>query len=359
MSNKASEGNFFEDFHLGMEINHAVPRTVTTGDVALYSALYGMRFAIQSSDAFAQSCGLARAPLDDLLIFHIIFGKTVPDVSLNAVANLGYAECRFLATAWPGDSFTARSTVIGLRENASGKTGIVYVRSAGFNQHGEAVLSFVRWVMVNKRSTASPAVDTVVPHTASHVAADSLAIPEGLDFSRYDTVLAGRPHLFEDYSVGEKINHIDGTTIEEAEHQIATRLYQNTAKGHFDALLQRSSRWGRRIVYGGHVMSIARSLSFNGLSNGCFIAAINAGRHVNPASAGDTIYCGSEVLAKHVFADRADVGALRIRTVAARDRACPDASAQGEEWESAKLLDLDYWVLIPRRGSTGSDVASA
>ena len=77
-------------------LQHATPRTLTVGDVALYTGLYGPRFAVQSSDAFAQAIGYPRAPLDDLLVFHIVFGKTVPDISLNAIANLGYAECRFL-----------------------------------------------------------------------------------------------------------------------------------------------------------------------------------------------------------------------------------------------------------------------
>ena len=345
---KASEGNFFEDFSPGMSISHAVPRTVTTGDVALYSALYGMRFAVQSSDAFAQSCGFPRAPLDNLLLFHVIFGKTVPDVSLNAVANLGYAECRFITPGWPGDSFHARSEVIGVRENSTGSTGIVYVRSTGYNQHGDAVLSFVRWVMVNKRDKTSPAPQTVIPELASHVPGGELAMPEALDFSRYDSVLAGSPHCFDDYEIGEKINHIDGMTIEEAEHQIATRLYQNTAKGHFDAVLQRSSRFGRRIVYGGHVMNLARSLSFNGLANGAFVVAINGGRHVNPAAAGDTVYCWSEVLGKQPVAGRADVGALRVRTVATKDTSCASYPDPATDDSGSVLLDLDYWVLMPR-----------
>jgi 2-methylfumaryl-CoA hydratase len=345
---KASHGNFFEDFRLGQEIVHAVPRTVTEGDVALYSALYGMRFAAQSSDAFAQSCGLPRAPIDNLLLFHVIFGKTVPDVSLNAVANLGYAECRFLSPAWPGDSFTARSTVIGLRENANGKTGIVHVRSVGRNQRGEVVLSFTRWVMVNKRDVASPAPETVVPMMASQVAGDALVIPDGLHFSSYDKTLAGSPYLFDDYTLGEKIDHIDGMTIEEAEHQIATRLYQNTAKGHFDAVSQKASRFGRRIVYGGHIISLARSLSFNGLANGCVLAAINGGRHVNPAAAGDTVYCWSEILEKHAFPERADIGALRVRTIAMKDIAAAAYPTPGGEAEASVLLDIDYWLLMPR-----------
>ncbi|MBP0440342.1 MaoC family dehydratase [Tianweitania sediminis] len=343
---KSSSGNFFEDFRLGQEIVHAVPRTITTGDTALYSALYGMRFPVQSSDAFAQSVGLERAPIDDLLLFHVIFGKTVPDISLNAVANLGYADCRMIRSAYPGDSFTARSKVIGLRENANGKTGIVYVRSTGFNQHGEEVLSYVRWVMVAKRDLAAPAPETFVPELPERVAPEALALPEGLAFSAYDRAVAGSPYFFDDYEVGERIDHIDGMTIEEAEHQIATRLYQNTAKGHFDERLQRESRFGRRIVYGGHVISLARSLSFNGLANAGFVAAINGGRHVNPAAGGNTIYCWSSVLEK--YEQRADVGALRLRTIATKDLPCADFPQTGGPNESSILLDLDYWVLMPR-----------
>src|ERR1017187_1145369 len=118
---KTSPGNCFEDFRVGQVIRHATPRTVTTGDVALYNGLFGPRFAVQSSDAFAKAIGYPRAPVDDLLVFHIIFGKTVPDISLNAVANLGYAACRFLAPVYPGDTINATSEIIGLKENSSHK----------------------------------------------------------------------------------------------------------------------------------------------------------------------------------------------------------------------------------------------
>ena len=348
-SPKASRGNFFEDFRVGQEIVHAVPRTITTGDVALYSALYGMRFALQSSDAFAQTCGLKSAPIDGLLLFHVIFGKTAPDVSLNAVANLGYAECRFLAPAWPGDSFTARSEVIGLRENANGRTGIVYVRSTGFNQHGTAVLSFVRWVMVHKRDPAAATPEPTVPRTQAALTIEDLALPGEVDVRSYDTAIAGSPHLFDDYTVGERIDHIDGMTIEEAEHQVATRLYQNTARPHFDAVLQKDSRFGHRLVYGGHIMSLARSLSFNGLANGCLLAGINAGRHVNPASAGDTVYCWSEIIDRAAAPGRNDMGALRVRTIATRDLACADFPDIGGAAEASILLELDYWLWLPRK----------
>ena len=138
--NKTGAGNFFEDFRLGQTIRHATPRTLTDGDVALYTGLFGSRFAVQSSRAFATAVGYREAPIDDLLVFHVVFGKSVPDISWNAVANLGYAGCQFLAPVFPGDTLTATSEVIGLKENSSRKTGVVYVRTRGFKQDGNTVL---------------------------------------------------------------------------------------------------------------------------------------------------------------------------------------------------------------------------
>ena len=232
---KNSPGNFFEDFRIGQVIRHATPRTVTTGDVALYTGLFGARFAVQSSDAFAKAIGYPRSPIDDLLVFHIVFGKTVPDVSLNAVANLGYANCYFRAPVYPGDTLSAQSEVIGLKENSSRKTGIVYVRTTGYNQDAKPVLEYVRWVMVRKRDEAAPAPGDHVPRLPTVL--DPKVLGEAcppIDVAAYDFALAGSPHRFGDYDVGEKIDHVDGMTVEEAEHMIATRLYQNTARIHFD-----------------------------------------------------------------------------------------------------------------------------
>src|SRR5438874_9496153 len=153
---KTSTGNFFEDFRVGALIKHATPRTITVGDVALYNGLFGPRFAVQSSDAFAQAIGYPRAPVDDFLVFHVVFGKTVPDISLNAIANLGYAACRFLSPVYPGDSINAVSEIIGLKENSSRKTGIAFVRSTGMKQDGSKVLAYVRWVMLRKRDEGAP-----------------------------------------------------------------------------------------------------------------------------------------------------------------------------------------------------------
>jgi 2-methylfumaryl-CoA hydratase len=347
---KTSPGNFFEDFRIGQVIRHATPRTVTTGDVALYNGLFGPRFAVQSSDEFAEAIGYPRSPIDDLLVFHIVFGKTVPDVSLNAVANLGYAGCFFHSPVFPGDTLSALSEVIGLKENSSRKTGIVYVRTTGYKQDGTAALEYVRWVMVRKRDEAAPAPGDHVPRLATVLDAKLLseACPQ-INVAGYDFAVAGNTYRFGDYQVGERIDHVDGITVEEAEHMIATRLYQNTARIHFDLFGARQGRFGQRLIYGGHVISIARALSFNGFANAFHVAAINGGRHVAPLFAGGTVFAWSEVLAKAELPGREDVGALRLRTVATRDRPCADFPYKtGEEYDPAVLLDLDYWVLIPR-----------
>ncbi|MFZ4534815.1 MaoC family dehydratase [Propionivibrio sp.] len=351
MSQKTRLGNFFEDFSVGQKIAHATPRTITEGDVALYTALTGSRFASVSADTFAQRMGFPRSPVDDLLAFNMVFGKTVPDISLNAVANLGYAAGRFGQPVYPGDTLTSDSTVIGLKENRDGKTGVVYVRSRGVNQRGEMVLDYCRWVMVRKKDPASAPPEAIVPELPDAVAANELIVPAGIRVDQYDCALAGSPDLWDDYQVGEKIDHVDGMTIEESEHMMATRLYQNTARVHFNQHAEKDGRFGRRIVYGGYVISLARSLSFNGLANAFKVVAINGGRHVSPAFAGITVYAWSEVLEKLALPGRNDVGALRLRTVATKDRSCADFPykvADGS-YDSSVLLDFDYTVLMPRK----------
>lgn len=347
---KTNPGHFFEDFRLGQKLRHATPRTVTTGDVALYHGLFGPRFAVQSSDDFARAIGYRQAPLDDMLVFHMVFGMTVPDISLNAVANLGYADCRFLKAVYPGATLNAVSEVIGLKENSSRKTGIVYVRSRGFDETGETVLDYARWVMVRKRDETAAAPAESVPALPEVVMPDALG--EGcppLDTGAYNYELAGSPHRFGDYKAGEKIDHVDGITVEEAEHMIATRLYHNTARVHFNQFTESQGRFGRRLIYGGHVISLARALSFNGLGNAFHVAAINGGRHVAPLFAGLTVFAWSEVLETADVPNRSDVGALRLRTVATKDKPCGDFPLkEGDKDDPAVILDLDYWALMPK-----------
>jgi len=348
---KTQPGNFFEDFFVGQELVHATPRTVTDGDVAMYTALYGGRFAVHSSTPFAQALGFERAPLDSMLVFHVVFGKTVPDISLNAIANLGYAGGRFGEPVYPGDTLSTISRVTGVKQNRDGMTGVVYVHSLGRNQHGEMVVEYVRWVMVRKRDAAAPAPDMVVPELPAFVPSDSLHVPVAFAAGAFDARLGGSPYLWDDYKVGERIDHVDGITIEETDHMLAARLFQNTARVHFNQHVEREGRFGRRIVYGGHIISISRALSFNGLANAVGMAAIHGGRHTNPSFAGNTIYAWSEILATDALEGVEHVGAVRVRTVALKDRAAldfTDRDAAGA-YDPSVVLDFDYTILMPRR----------
>lgn len=358
MAAKNSPGNFFEDFSVGQVLRHPVPRTLSEGDAALYIALTGERRPLHCDAEFARQLGYRRETIDDLLVFHTVFGKSVGDVSLNAVANLGYADVRFLEPVYPGDTLRAESTVTGLKETSSGATGIVYVHTRGFNQHGNPVLEFDRWVMVNKRDPGTPTGADSTPQLPAEVTPERLQVSGSVSVSGFDAAATGGRFFFEDYAPGERIHHNDGMTIEESEHALATRLYQNTARIHFNQHQAASGRFGRRLMYGGHVISIARALSFNGLENGLQMLAWNGGSHSNPTFAGDTVYAWTDVLEKADVPGAEGLGALRLRLVAVKN---VDPSSgevplrvtdeRGREaYNPAVVLDLDYWLSMPRRG---------
>jgi len=352
---KVNPGHYFEDFGIGQHLVHAIPRTLHGGDIALYMALTGDRHPLASSTELARSLGFHREVIPDMLVFHIVFGKSVPDISHHATANLGYADVRFLRPVYPGDTLVAESEVIGLREVSSGEAGVVYVRTRGTNQKGQEVLSFVRWVMVPKRDKEQAKGLNNVPQVPAVVSAERLPVPETMNLQRFpDLAWAfGSTARWDDYAIGERLDHPDSMTIEEADHVQATRLYHNTAQVHFDAKAMAESRFGRRIVYGGHVISVAMALAQNGLQTGLKIAAWNGGAHVAPTFAGDTLRAFSEVVERAEIAGRRDVGALRLRLCAVKNVSAAElpnvpALMSGTK-EPRIVLELDYWALFPRR----------
>jgi 2-methylfumaryl-CoA hydratase len=352
-------GYFFEDYRLGQRFTHAVPRTLTSGDTALYQALTGSRNPLHCSEPFARSLGHRATPVDDLLVFHIAFGKTVSDISYNAVANLGYADCRFVKPVYVGDTLTADTEIVGLKGNSNGKTGVVYVRSNCHNQHGELVLTWVRWVMVHRRQAVAAQEWTALGETgfSTQAASDAIVAP-GPRMLADDAVASatGCGMFWDDIAVAEpgspgpetngQIRHPAGLTIDETDHTLATKLYQNNARVHFDALHMSGSRFGRRLVYGGHIISVCRALTFDGLGNALAILAINGGSHVNPTFAGETIFATSTPRSKWPL-DR-QWGAVRFDLRGLKNLDPADAAFE-EKAAAATVLSLDYTVLMPRR----------
>lgn len=367
MSEKTNRGRFFEDFQPGMLLRHAVPRTLTEGENALYIALTGDRTPLHCDAEFARALGYRRETINDLLVFHTVFGKSVPDVSLNAIANLGYADVRFLRAVYPGDTLRAESDVIGVRETSAGDAGVVWVRTRGLNQHGEPVITFYRWVLVNKRDPATRTGARDAPITPEQVPAAELQPAAELDPARFDPAITGGRWFFEDYQPGERIHHADGMTVEESDHMTATRLYQNTARIHFDGhRMSKDPRFGRRLIYGGHVISIARALSFNGLENALGMLAWNGGTHANPTFAGDTLYAWTDVLDRAALSD--SLGALRLRLVAVKNLdpmegeiplRIRDERSGREAYHANVVLDLDYWLAMPKRAASNEQRATS
>ncbi len=347
---KSRTGHFFEDFRIGQRLVHATPRTLTLADQGLYIALTGSRACLHSADTVARAAGFERRPLEDLLVFNTAFGKTVPEVSLNAVANLGYADLRFIAPVWDGDTLAVESEVIGLKENSSRKNGVVYVRSVARNQHGREVLGWIRWVMVHKRDPAREVAAAHVPELPARVAAEALSVAHFAPAVASVAAATGVSDLWDDYAVGERIDHGGAMTVNDSDHSMATRLYQNTAKAHFDGHAMAGSAMGRRLVYGGHVMSICKALAYDGLENMLGLLAINGGSHVAPVFAGDTVCCATTVLEK-IELPGAPVGALRLRILGAKNVAGAAAVRfPGEGRHGAEVvLDLDCTVALPKR----------
>tara|TARA_Y100001936_G_scaffold188415_1_gene186655 strand:+ start:33768 stop:34835 length:1068 start_codon:yes stop_codon:yes gene_type:complete len=355
MTEKHSLGNFFEDLYPGLEIIHATPRTITEGDQSLYIALTASRYPLHCDAEFAKSLGFRRELVNDLLTFHIVFGNSVPDISLNAIANLGYSDVRFSQTVYPGDTLKSTTTVLARKESSKGDAGVVWVKTIGTNQHDEVVLSFIRWVLVAKQDKQSKIENSAAIDTINQVDRSNLFIPSELNLNAFSTSETGGNWFWDDYAIGERIYHVEGVAIEEAEHQMAARLYQNTARAHFNAYALKDSLFGKRVVYGGHIISIARELSYNGLENVLKIVACNGGTHSNPTFAGDTIFAWTDVIDSFEV-DNQNLGALRLRLIALKnldpmkDSVDIKIDKDGREvYNPAVVLDYDYTVLVPKK----------
>ncbi|MBI4366648.1 MAG: hypothetical protein HY543_07520 [Deltaproteobacteria bacterium] len=348
---KSSAGNFFEDFQLGTVIDCPTPRVLTDGDRSLYIA-----FTNDRTPRFCNRDGLVHP----LIVFHTVLGQTVRPISLNAKANLGYAEMLWPTPVHVGDEIATTAEIIGLKENRDRKSGIVYVRTRGTNQRGETVLQYVRWVMVHKRGEAATSYLTnpVTPEIAPHVTVNRFPQWQGTVSNAQAT---GGRFWFEDYAVGERIVHLDGVTVNQSDHMSFTRCYQNTAKVHFDGIRTE----GKPLVYGGYPFSLAYAHALNGFENRCGIVALNGGTHVSPVYAGDTIYAFTDLIGVEPLGGDSPIGALRCRLIGVKNLPVegsnpfeikvPNPKRPGEMmYRPEVVLDIDYWEWMPKRTHGGA-----
>jgi len=152
------EGRFLEDFVVGDVYDHAHGRTISETDNTWFSLLTNNPHDLHSNADYASRTEFGRPLVVSTLTLAIVTGISVPDVSQNAVANLGWDAVRLVAPVFAGDTLYARSEVLEVRESRSRPgQGIVRVRTTGRNQRGETVITYERSVLVPTRPGRSGA----------------------------------------------------------------------------------------------------------------------------------------------------------------------------------------------------------
>lgn len=145
----ANIGNYFEDFVIGEVIEHSLSKTVFESDNNLFSLLTMNYHPVHTNEDYASKQQHGRILVVGTLVFSLVVGFTVPDISGKAIANLDYEKIEHLAPTFVGDTLYARTKVLDARVSRSKPDrGIVYVETTGYNQNGTDVIRFRRHVLV-------------------------------------------------------------------------------------------------------------------------------------------------------------------------------------------------------------------
>ena len=150
--NQSVLGLYYEEFEEGAEIRHALSKTIFESDNNFFSLLTMNHHPVHTNVDYASHNQHGQPLVVGTLVFSLVVGMTVPDISGKAIANLGYEDVKHLAPTFIGDTIYARTRIISKRESKSKHDrGIIYVETFGYNQRGEDVISFRRNVLVKKR----------------------------------------------------------------------------------------------------------------------------------------------------------------------------------------------------------------
>ena len=151
--NQSVLGLYYEEFEEGAEIKHALSKTIFESDNNFFSLLTMNHHPVHTNVDYASRNQHGQPLVVGTLVFSLVVGMTVPDISGKAIANLGYEDIKHLAPTFIGDTLYARTRIISKRESkAKPDRGIIYVETVGYNQRGEDVISFRRNVLVKKQN---------------------------------------------------------------------------------------------------------------------------------------------------------------------------------------------------------------
>lgn len=149
---KSNFGNYYEDFAVGAVIEHALSKTIFESDNNLFSLLTMNHHPVHLNIDYAEKHQHGKILVVGTLVFSVVVGMTVGDISGKAIANLEYEKVQHLKPVFINDTIYAKTTILDKRESKSkDDRGIVYVETIAYNQDNDAVLSFRRKVLVPKK----------------------------------------------------------------------------------------------------------------------------------------------------------------------------------------------------------------
>lgn len=330
-------GPYFEDFAVGQVFDDAPALTLTSGHAALHQALTGDRLRL------ALDAELSRAVTRDErqlahpnLVCDVAIGQSTGPTQ-RVLGNLFYRGLVLLSPVFLGDTLYTRTRVVALKQNRVREprpaTGLVALRIHTENQHGVPVLDFWRCPMIPLRV---PTAETGHDQSFDF-------IPEDLDPDRVrHAVPSGwRLHELRDRVPGEHFADVaEGTVWEIGGRDTVTgapelvRLTLNLAAAHSDA---GATPHGRRLVYGGHTISIAASHATRALPNLATIVAWHGCDHLGPVFEGDILRTELTLESKHAL-EQGGLLDLRALVWAARD--------DGRGREEVPVLDWRFVGVI-------------
>jgi acyl dehydratase len=151
---EVSFGRFLEEFEVGDIYMHSIRKTITESDNNLFSLLTMNHHPVHLNAHYAKSQQHGEILVVGTLVFSLVVGLTVADISGKAVANLDYESIQHKGPVFIGDTIRAQTEVLDLRRSMSNpKRGIVYVETKAFNQREEEILSFRRHVLVKSKNS--------------------------------------------------------------------------------------------------------------------------------------------------------------------------------------------------------------
>ncbi len=310
---RKKRGNFIEDFTVGQLFRHKVGKTVTEG---LFNAFteFGMTTNPLSKNLrYAERYGFRGLIAPPGLVMNIVFSQSVQDISENARANLEYRDMRFGAPVYIGDTIEVETTILGVKPSSRDQErGVVHVQTTGRNQHGEIVLTLQRKVQIWKGKNEAQ-VEEVALSDVQTIRCE-LALPAYDESQHYKELahLANDDTYFENFNVGETIEHSRGRTVTTA-HMEWTAMLDNTSQVHSNQYMidQHPERYigGQLIVYGGIPFNLCLGLSCpdvgdNAVGDVCYAT----GRHTGPVFVGDTVFASTEITGKRDYSNRPDLG---------------------------------------------------